>query len=54
MVGYGQLNTPMNVKEGSGSKSLLFITEPDDEPQCAQWERGDLEMLVTKIMQIAS
>ena len=34
MVGYGQLNTPMNVKEGSGSKSLLFITEPDDEQYC--------------------
>ena len=34
--------------------TVYIITEPDDEPQCAQWERGDLEMLVTKIMQIAS
>ena len=34
MVGYGHLNTPINVKEGSGSKSLLCITEPDDEYYC--------------------
>ena len=38
MVGYGQLNTPINLKEGSGSKSLQCITEPDYEYYCPLFE----------------